>query len=397
MKRILITALLTITLLACANKKGKTNKEEIKEVTASKTEYVRDTSALITRVLPAPMNGGFQMKDYWVWGSSVIKGEDGKYHMFASRWPKWAGFGAWVTNSEVVRAVSDTPEGPYEFVEVVLKPRGKAYFDGLCTHNPRIVKWKNKYLLYHFGTTYNFPVPTPENPKKPKGAFAEAWMNKRIGLAISESLSGPWERVDKPILEPRRGTDFWDRSIISNPGPVVNPKTGEIYLMYKSSRTQTVPKPPLKLGMAKAGTPYGPYIRLSDDPIFSFETKENPKADVEDPFVWWAGDRIEVIMKDRDGSLCGEEGGGLHGWSKDGVAWHLYKDADGKNLKAYSKEVLWKDGEIRYHNNFERPFLLLNEHGQPTHLFAATGTSSKKGSWKFEKTWNMCVPLKHIK
>jgi hypothetical protein len=80
------------------------------------------------------------MDDYWIWDPSVIKAEDGRYHMFASRWPKEIGFGKWVTNSEIVRAVSHKPEGPYTFAEVVLPPRGKQWFDGLTTHNPRITK-----------------------------------------------------------------------------------------------------------------------------------------------------------------------------------------------------------------------------------------------------------------
>ena len=41
--------------------------------------------AFIDRLLPAPVGRGFAMKDYWIWDGSVIKGEDGKYHMFGSR------------------------------------------------------------------------------------------------------------------------------------------------------------------------------------------------------------------------------------------------------------------------------------------------------------------------
>ena len=85
----------------------------------------RYEEAFIDKLLPAPKGGGFAMEDYWIWDPSVIKGEDGRYHMFASRWSKKYGFGNWVTNSEVVRAISDTPEGPSEFVEVVLPARGK--------------------------------------------------------------------------------------------------------------------------------------------------------------------------------------------------------------------------------------------------------------------------------
>lgn len=34
---------------------------------------------------PAPVGGSFQMDDYIVWGGSVIKGDDNRYYMFASR------------------------------------------------------------------------------------------------------------------------------------------------------------------------------------------------------------------------------------------------------------------------------------------------------------------------
>lgn len=42
---------------------------------------------LSEHMLPAPVDSGFSMEGYWVWDGSVIKCEDGRYHMFASRWP----------------------------------------------------------------------------------------------------------------------------------------------------------------------------------------------------------------------------------------------------------------------------------------------------------------------
>ncbi|MDB4581529.1 glycoside hydrolase family protein [Draconibacterium sp.] len=343
----------------------------------------QEETAFIDRILTAPKNGGFQDPDYWIWGSSVIKGEDGKYHMFASRWPKTVGFGNWVTNSEVVHAVSDTPVGPYKFLEIVLPTRGKQFWDGMCTHNPRIVKYNNQYLIYYFGNTYNFEKPNAENPNVSKDNWRKAWMNKRIGVAISSSVYGPWKRLDKPVIEPRPG--HWDASITSNPAPVVNDKTNEILLMYKSSTEGLTP--PLLLGVSKANKPEGPYERLSEEPIFRFETANNNRIDVEDPYVWWNGKHYEAILKDRSGEICGEEGGGIHVWSDDGVNWQLFE-----NLKAYSRDVRWDDGTTSHQNHFERPFLLI-EDGVPTHLFAATGTGPK--AWQFDKTWNMVIPLKH--
>jgi len=337
--------------------------------------------SLPERMLPAPVKGGFSMDDYWVWDPSVVKGEDGLYHMFASRWSREYGFGNWVTNSEIVRAVSKTPAGPYTFEEVVLPARGNSFFDGCATHNARIVKSGKYYVLYYFGTHYKDPVPKLTEDVWSTGLAQKSWMNKRIGMAWSTSVYGPWTRSEKPILEPRAG--HWDASITSNPSPVVLPD-GSVYLMYKSSEKDH--HPPLLLGAAKAASFRGPYERLSDQPLFQFHSKGKMDNDVEDPFVWWAKDHYELIMKDRFGHICGEEGGGIHALSKDGIHWNLAKP-----VKAYSRTVLWDNGTATKQGNFERPFLLF-EDGKPTHLFAATGTGEQP--YQLDRSWNMVIPLK---
>jgi hypothetical protein len=333
------------------------------------------------KLLPAPVSGGFRMPGYWVWGSSVIKGEDGKYHMFADRWKKELGFHAWVTNSEVVHAVSDRPEGPYTFSEIALPVRGVTYFDGLVTHNPRIILYHGTYYLYYFGTTYDFPPPLPDQPWE-NDWFERAWMNKRIGVAWSNSLYGPWNRQEHAVIEPRKGK--WDATITTNPSPVINPITDKILLMYKSSPVNS--SPPLLLGVAESSDPLGNFTRLSDQPIFRFDTEDQQDNDVEDPFVWHNGKQYELIMKDRFGHICGEEGGGIHATSADGIKWDLSSP-----VKAYSRTIQWETGTSTLQANFERPFLLI-ENGKPTHLFAATGTGPSP--WNFEETWNMVIPLK---
>jgi hypothetical protein len=163
----------------------------------------------------------------------------------------------------------------------------------------------------------------------------------------------------------------------------VDEKTGKILLMYKSSTKGLVP--PLLLGVCMADSPRGEYRRLSEEPVFRFETADNNHIDVEDPYIWWNGKQYEAIIKDRSGEICGEEGGGVHAWSPDGIQWNLFD-----KLKAYSRTIRWEDGTQTVQNHFERPFLLI-EDGQPTHLFAAVGEGPK--AWDFENTWNMVIPL----
>ncbi|MFW5799092.1 MAG: glycosyl hydrolase family 43, partial [Planctomycetota bacterium] len=164
--------------------------------------------AFIDRLQPAARNGGFRMDDYWVWCGSVIRGGDGRWHMFASRWPKALTFiPHWLTNSEVVRASADNPVGPYTFEEVVLPPR-EGVWDGRMTHNPTIHRCGDTWLLYYTGTTYSGPVPTPEAQLEWGGPVQlEARANQRIGLAVAPSVTGPWRRFDQPVLEARPGRE----------------------------------------------------------------------------------------------------------------------------------------------------------------------------------------------
>ena len=63
------------------------------------------------------------IEDQYIWDCAVIRAE-GKYHMFSSGWDRRLGFGwNWLFNSQVFHSVSDTPEGPYQFQNVVLPCR----------------------------------------------------------------------------------------------------------------------------------------------------------------------------------------------------------------------------------------------------------------------------------
>ncbi len=344
-------------------------------------------NSFIDKLLPAPLNGGFYLPSDWIWGASVIKGEDGKYHAFASKVPGDLTFTPhWCINSVIVRGIADNPEGPFKYEEEVLPERGKQYWDGMMSHNPTIHKFDDTYLLFYIGTTYNYAKPTAGNPAN-REQYKEARANQRIGLATSQSVYGPWQRRSAPILQPR--PDKWDALMTTNPAPCLR-DDGSILLVYKSTPSQ---EGLLKLGVAFADNYQSPFRRLSDQPILQFgQPADASKYDrshkhVEDPFIWWAGDHYELIMKDMNGNICGEEGGGIHATSKDGVKWKI-----SDSPKAYSPKIKWENGEETVQANFERPQLLI-ENGKPTHLYAATGKGDKP--WHFEHTWNMVIPLKN--
>lgn len=316
------------------------------------------------------------MDGYWVWCGSVIRAEDGRYHMFASRWPRTLPFfEGYTLQSEIVRAVSDTPVGPYEFQEVVLPARGPEFWDGRMTHNPTIHRHGGVYLLFYIGSTYDGPVPTRDQITADATISHQSWSRIQIGLATAPSVTGPWLRPNRPILAPSR--DSWETSIVTNPAPWVD-EDGSVLMIYRSSAGKR-----LALGAARAQHYNDPYTRVADRPICVF----NDRDFTEDPFIWRSSDGYEMLAKDMVGGLTGEIHAGVHALSPDGLNWRL-----APNPKAYSRKVLWSNGRRSTLGCLERPQLLI-ENGVPTHLFLAAA-DGPGGFRAASRTWNQVIPLR---
>ena len=334
----------------------------------------------------APVNGGLQMDGYWVWGSSVIKGDDGKYHMYASRWPKYLPFHpGWMIASEIVHAVSDTPEGPYAYDAVALGARGAQYWDGRSCHNPKVVKYKDDYIIYYMGSTHPFDDITTDNVKEltlsSKWCIAGRW-GKRIGLATSKSPYGPWKRLDQPILDVAPNTFY--SYLTSNPSPLIK-KDGSVVLLFKGRAylEDKITHSDMFIGVATAASFDGKYTVMGNEPIFS----KDKFGVVEDPHLWSDDSGYHMIAKDMTGKITRSSHGGLIAHSQDGINWEL-----DKNPKAYTRTVKWNNGKTIEQGQLERPFVLV-ENGKPTHIFFATMDGS--GGFGYgTKTWNMVIPLK---
>jgi hypothetical protein len=336
-------------------------------------------AAFIDRLLPAPKRGGLRMDDYWVWCGSVIRGDDGFYHMYASRWPKrYPFFSGYVFYSEVVHATSKTAVGPYRFADVALPARGETFWDGRMTHNPTIHRSGDTYLLFYIGSTFEGPGPTREALEAGRAGQQATYNRIRIGVASARSPAGPWKRLDRPILEPRPGK--WDGAIVTNPSVSVR-KDGSVLLIYRSN----TPKG-LRLGIARAPRYDGPYERLRDEPILQL-----PDGNfVEDPYFWETGGHFEMLAKDMRGGITGEYHAGAHLISQDALEWK-----PSPAPKAYSRTVRWDDGTESTQGSLERPQLLI-EKGRPTHLVLATsdGPGGGRVGEGAKNTWNIVIPLR---
>lgn len=338
------------------------------------------------RILPAAKGKGFRQDDFWVWCGSVTQGEDGRFHMFASRWPKkYPFFHGYLAASEVVRASADEPVGPYQFEEVVLPVRGESFWDGRMTHNPFIIKHGEEYLLFYIGATFTGAIPSAVEMdalrKEPggNGRTFPWYASIRIGMARANSVFGPWERPDMPTFD--IDPAGWDNSVVTNPSPCVAPD-GRILLYYRSTGA--------KLGLAVANSPDAAFVRQSDKPVVD----PGKGLRIEDPFVFWNHDHYEMVCKDLTGHITGEFHAAVHQVSDDGIAWKLAPKS-----KAWSRTIHWDDGQQTTQGSIERPFILF-EAGKPAYLFAATAdgdgpSNGRPGHYFAQNTWNMVIPLQH--
>ena len=329
--------------------------------------------------LPAPVGGGLSDADRWVWCGSVVRDDRGEHHMFASAWDRRLPFAPnWVTNSRVMHAVAPDAIGPYCIVGPAFPPREPGAWDARMTHNPTVHRHPDgRYLLFYTGTTYDGPTPTPESPEVSEALWFEARANQRIGLAVADDPAGPWQLMDRPVLEPRPGR--WDALMTTNPAPVLHPD-GSVLLAYKSTGHQ---RDLLRYGLARAPRPEGPYERVSDRPMFDFGEREH----VEDACLWLERGVYHLVMKDMAGGIGGTRGGGVYATSPDAVNWIV---ADPP--VAWTRTVRWDDGTTTEQGCLERPQVLLDG-GRPTHAFFATA-DGPGGFRAASRTWNLVIPLR---
>jgi len=323
--------------------------------------------AAMTR--PVPAAAKFSDPDHYIWCGTMVRGDDGKCHLFYSRWPRKLGHNAWVTHSEVAHAVGDTPLGPFAHKDVALPARGQQFWDGLCTHNPTVLRFGKRFYIYYMGNTGDRAAT--------KGLNWVHRNNQRVGVAVADSPDGPWQRFDKPLIEPTPG--FYDALCCSNPSVAARPGGG--YLMVYKAVGDKGPPPfggPVLHAVATSDNPTGPFQK-HPKPIF---VKQGVQFAAEDPFIWSDGQRYWAIVKDNAGHFTGAGKSTALWQSDDGLDWRL-----AKHPLVATTEIAWEGGQKQKLHSLERPQLFF-ENGRPTVLMFASDTDSKR-----EHSFNVRIPL----
>lgn len=320
---------------------------------------------------PIPASAQHREAGYFVWDGSIVRGEDGKYHMFYSRWPTKETFNAWITRSEVVHAVSDSLAGPFVFHDVALPPRGGSYWDATATHNPTVKKFGKKYYIYYMGNIGS-------------GVLSDGTTNiaqhekSRIGVAVADSPNGPWKRFDKPIIDISSDEDAPDAGSMNN-SSVTQAPDGTYLLMYKAGGKRGKGKP-VSLLLATANSPVGPFKKE----LVNLFPVDGVKFPFEDQFFWYdKHDKMYYcILKDMKGYT-------VHTGKATIV---LFKSTDARHWSLAANPIVstlqltWADGHVEPVRKLERPQLFFDKKGNPVALTVAI--LDMKG-----ESWNVTIPL----
>ncbi len=288
-------------------------------------------------LLPVIKNSGFSMDGYYVWCGSAIKGDDGKYYLFASRWPENKSFpDGYMSESEIVLATTEDLDKPFKFEKVIIGKREDKYWDSVMAHNPMITKIGDEYVLFYISTI-------------------DGSCEKRcVGYARSKSLTDGWERAENHIDLPLNS---------NNPCCIID---DDKVLMYFRDGS-------LKVSVAKADRYDGSYTVIKTD-LF-------PKGMIEDMFVYKENGKYIMIAEDAGGAYTGIEKSGAKFLSDDGINWEPAED-----VLVYDFNVEYTDGEKIELQRRERPMILFDKEYDYLFTTAKTGGEQKLTGGH---TWNM--------
>ena len=345
--------------------------------------------AIADSVQTIPVGNVLRDSAWNIWCASMVKGKDGKYHMYYSRWPRQTGHEGWVSHSEIAYAVSDNPGGPYKHMNVALPAYSDTAWDGAMTHNPYILFHEGKYYLYYIATSGK---PLTVNNSIP--AYGKEWWTRRntqrIGLAIADNPGGPWWRLTEPVLKNSEDSLSFDAMCVTNPAVCIG-RDGKVVMLYKAvCKNSTLQGGRVRFSVAFAERPEGPFVK-TDKLIFQ---PDNPDARMvaEDPFIWYDKglDKYYAIVRDVIRQYTGKESGGLALMeSVDALDWYPVA-----HPKVLPPKLKFNNGSVydtREFGGIERPFLYLNEKGIPLLLFGSFGVNNN-GVHR-EHSFNAAIPF----
>ena len=347
------------------------NTEHSEQVSHKQVEK-RERLNMQLQIQAIPSRAKFIDPEWFIWGGSMVRTDDGVCHLLYSRWPRRNRMSGWVTHCEVAHAVADDPLGPFRHVDPALPLRGGEYWDGLCTHNPTVHRFGDKYYLYYTGNT-------GDGRAIPDGLNWTHRNKQRIGVAVADHPDGPWKRRDAPIIDVGEG-GAPDSLCVANPS-ITEMHDGRYLLIYKAvGQLHKLPfGGPVVHMAAISESPTGPFHK---QPGLIF-TKAGEEFPAEDPYIWRQGDSYRAIVKDFRGTFTGAGRSLALFGSTDGLSW-----APAEDPLVIGLDVEWSDGGKQALHRLERPQLWLVG-GRPAVLYCAASEDASESH-----SCNLHIPLR---
>ena len=256
-------------------------------------------------------------RSYSYWDGPIIKGPDGKYHMFASRWNQNGGHWAWLS-SVGIHAVSESIMGPY-----IDKGLTWPTNSGGKGHNLTILQLKD-------------------------GIYASVVSDTRPGdFFTAPSLDGPWSFAGSIEIDPN---GFSRPREIANLSIIIRPDDDKFMIIERHGQIMTSDKLT------------GPY-KVQCNSIYS-----GLAPNLEDPVLWYSGGYYHVVVNSWSDKKAYHlrSKDGIRNWTNEGLAFDPRSDF-----------LRYTDGTVNRWAKIERPGVFI-ENGHVTHWTFAVIDSEKE-------------------
>lgn len=268
------------------------------------------------------------MQHWNYWDGKILRGPDGKYRMFASRWDQGKGHNAWFS-SQAVEATSNSALGPY-------RDRG------LC--------WPDN----QDGRGHNVTAVQLEN-----GSYAVVVSETRNGdVFTSSSIDGPWTFLGEISVNQDKFHslgDPGDSKSLHGPNPRPWHGSNVSLILRPDHRFEIVQRSGQIL--VSRDNILGPYDVQGDSIYRGLPGLPRDHLErLEDPLIWFSGGWYHILVNNwgdrRAYHLISRDG--ITGWKFQGLAYEPGADF-----------IRYTNGTVNHWNKLERPGVLI-ENGHVT-------------------------------
>ena len=291
-------------------------------------------------VLPRDIRNGLedpQLKNWCYWDGRIVKDDEGKYHIFSSRWnQKFSHAQGWKENSRATHAVSDHIMGPYVDQGMIWPD-----WNGGLGHNVIGLRMHD-------------------------GRYAVVSSDRTPGdVFVSDSPYGPFKHLGEIQVDP----NGFEMSLARYSNPKM-PAFGHM------SNVTLIPRPDGKYMIVCRSTAtlisdngiLGPYKIMHDRVYRNYP--DLPQSKNEDPTVWYSGSMYHMVYNHWPSKTA------YHFTSADGCSNWVYRGI------AYKKDAMpfrYPDGTVNDWSFIERPMAYVDpDTGHVTH-FTFSVLDVKKG------------------